>query len=241
MFWSYLEWKYGNNALSYNERKKLWSNLKLFIPEILDLWKVSGINDVFDYLSLWNKIVFEEIEKWKLVSKTWLNKYLIFEFEGIKYAIFDNHNVALYFLWKNYLDTNKTLDLIHIDQHSDMRKPDYIPDNITNIRKLIEYTFKWTNVWNYLVPAKKLWFVGEIYQVRTEFRALQLNENFVKWKIINIDLDFWAKEMWTTKESLKKIKNLLKYSRMVLIATSPFFIDQEESLKILEEFLKLES
>ncbi len=237
MFWGYLEWRYWNNLLSYNERKKLWSDLKLFIPEILDLWKVRNINDVFNYLSLWNKIVFEEVEKWKLLSKNWLDKYLFFEFNGVKYAIFDNHNVALYFLWKNYLDTKESLDLIHIDQHSDMRQPDYVPDKITNVKDLIEYTFKWTNVWNYLIPAKKLWFIGEIYQVRTEFKALELDKNFVKWKILNIDLDFWAKEMGTTKESLKKIKNLLKYSKMVLIATSPFFINQKEALNLLEKML----
>lgn len=237
MFGSYLEGEFWNNALSFLERKKLWSELKLFVPDIFEITEFTK-EKLLKNLKIWDRVVFEEVEKWKLLSKKWLNKYLAFEINWTKFVIFDNHNVALYFIWKNYFKTWERLDLIHIDQHSDLREPDYIPESISNEKDLIDYTFKWTNVWNYLIPAQKF-FVDEIFQKRTELSVLELKKTDVSWKILNIDLDFWAPEMATTNVSLEHIKKLMFDAKLVLFATSPYFLEQEKAINLLKNLFYL--
>jgi len=241
MFWSYLIWPRWNNALSYDERKSLGSNLKIFIPDLINFWQINSNTELVEvldkYLILWDEIVFEEVEENKLVSKKGLKNYLFFELNGTKYAIFDNHNVALYFIWEYFLETWEKLDLIHIDQHSDLWKPDFIPERISSEEDLVNYTFTWTNVWNYLIPAQKLWFINQIYQVRTEYKLMQLAPDFVNWKILNIDLDFWSDDMATTRESLLRLKKLIPYAKLVLFATSPYFIDQNKAISLIKELL----
>jgi len=241
MFWTYLTKPVGNNSLSYDKRKELWSNLKLFIPQLLDLWNISTKEELIKildiHLKIGNKIVFEEVEKWRLLSKFWLDKYLTFKFKSTHYAIFDNHNVALYFIWLSFFQTKQKLDLIHIDQHSDMWKPDFIPAKISTLEELVNYTFEGINVGSYLIPTQQLGFVNNIFQVRTEYKALQLNKDFASWKILNIDLDFWSENMATTEKSLNHIKKLLPYSKLVLLATSPYFMDQHMALNLIRKLL----
>ncbi len=120
--------------------------------------------------------------------------------------------------------------MIHIDQHSDMREPDFIPEKLENIEK---YTFEWLNVWNYLIPLQKLWIIWKIYQCRTQTSVLELDDNLAKNSILNIDLDFWEENMSTDEESLKKIKKYIWISPIVLIATSPYFLDQKRAVELI--------
>ena len=74
------------------------------------------------------------------------------------------------------METGEKLDLIHIDQHSDLREPNYYPAKLDSIEEIIQYTFKGVNVGSYLLPAKK-YFVNEIYQVRTQFALRNLDKD----------------------------------------------------------------
>ena len=233
MFDSFFDCKCGNNLLDYSQRAKLGSDLKLYIPWLEKI----KFENVKEKLHIWDKIVFEVVEDGKLLSKVGLKSYLEFEKQGIKYAIFDNHNVALYFLWKNFLESGEKLDLIHIDQHSDLREPYYYPAKLDSIEEIIQYTFKGVNVGSYLLPAKR-YFVNEIYQVRTQFALRNLDKDFVKGKILNIDLDFWAPGMATCLEDLHYLKSLLPYAKMVLLATSPYFLDQELAIDLILKLLE---
>ena len=76
------------------------------------------------------------------------------------------------------MEIGEKLDLIHIDQHSDLREPYYYPAKLDSIEEIIQYTFKGVNVGSYLLPAKK-YFVNEIYQVRTQFALRNLDKDFV--------------------------------------------------------------
>ncbi len=230
-FWTYLKKPVWNNIFSYEQRKKLWSDCKLYVPSIIKITK----EELTKYLKLWDKIVFEEVENDKLLSFTWLKNYLSFKFKNSKIYIFDNHNLAFYFLAKNFEQTKKKLDLIHIDQHSDMREPDFIPEKLENIEK---YTFEWLNVWNYLIPLQKLWIIWKIYQCRTQTSVLELDNNLAKNSILNIDLDFWEENMTTDEKSLKKIKKYIWISPIVLIATSPYFLNQKRAVELIYKLLE---
>jgi len=241
MFWTYIKKPIWNNKLSFIERQKLWSECKLYIPQIENEVSLNSKNEIKyfldDKLKLWDKVVFEEVMNWKLFSKTWLETYLVFNYKNSKICIFDNHNIAFYFIWKYFLKTKKQLDLVHIDQHSDMYEPDFYPQKLENLEDIIKYTFEWINVWNYLLPLKKIWFIKKILQKRTEISVLETDNKILENSILNIDLDFWEENMATTNESLEKLKNYIWKSPLILIATSPYFIDQKKALELIYELL----
>jgi len=235
-FWNYIYGEYGNNAIDYNKRKELNWNLKLYVP-VLEEISYKSNKEIALNISIWDQIVFECVEKWKLLSYKWLNKYYYINLPNTKIAIFDNHNVALYFIWKYFFETWKKLNLIHIDQHSDM-KFNKIKQKINNLQELEKYVFEETNVGNYLIPAKQLWFIEEIYQIRTETALLNLKNINTNECILNIDLDFWDPKMSTDIKNISKIKSIIQQKvPLVLIATSPYFIEQKYALKLLNKIL----
>ena len=235
-FWNYLTKPVWNNALSYKERLNFNPNPKLFIPEIKNIGQITQ-QKLDKYLQIWDKIVFEEVFDNRFFPKKWLKYYLEWFIWKTKIYIFDNHNVAFYFIGKFFLETNKKLNLIHIDQHSDMREPKFIPTKLNTLEDIEKYTFEWTNVGNYLIPLKKLWFIENIFQARSEYSVLEITNNLVKNQILNIDLDFWESNMATSIKSLNKVKNLIKEASLVLIATSPYFIDQNLAIKLAKQLL----
>lgn len=82
----------GNNAISYEERKALGSEGKIYVPAI-----VSGsVSDV----SLGHQIVFEEIENGKLISCVGLESLVMCVYKDIPVCIVDNHNHVLYFRYQ---------------------------------------------------------------------------------------------------------------------------------------------
>jgi len=235
-FWNYIKKNIWNNKLSFKERKQQGSNCILYVPNIIDVWEITK-EKLNNFLRLWNKVVFEEYENWKLYSKTWLNNYIVWKIWDSQICIFDNHNLAFYFIWKYFQNIQNKLNLIHIDQHSDMYKPYFYPKKLETLEDIEKYTFEWVNVWNYLLPLQKLWFIKDIYQKRTETSVLELEDEIAENNILNIDLDFWEENMATTDKSLQKIKKYIWKSPLILLATSPYFIEQERALKLINKLL----
>ena len=56
--------------------------------------------------------------------------------------------------------------------------------------------------------------------------------------VLDIDLDIFSKDMDYIPYELKisKIKELIEKSKVITIASSPFFINQEYAIKVLKEF-----
>mgnify|MGYP005672046545 CR=1 FL=1 len=55
--------------------------------------------------------------------------------------------------------------------------------------------------------------------------------------ILDIDLDFWAPEMSISEKNktIEKTKELIHQASLLTIATSPYFLEQEVALKLLQE------
>jgi hypothetical protein len=154
--------------------------------------------------------------------------------------IFDNHNHALYY-WAGYLlQTNQTLPVIHIDQHSDLATPDSRNNLLTphslEDREHIAYTV--CNIWNFIVPALESWLIRSCEQIRTETTLLEYTIPKNPY-ILDIDLDFWAPEMINdyTHQTLEKTRNLITNASFITIATSPGYIAQELALETLKKLL----
>ena len=235
----------GNNAFSFEQRKKNESLCQLTIP--------SMITGTIDDVQLSDQIVFEERdeENNQIVSYAWL-KYLVHIPLTIGWThkdiyIIDNHNHALYCRWKSVQQWTIEwgVECTHIDQHSDLAEPAMYYDEFRRdaysrppLSDLAVYTNEILQVGNFIKPALSVWLLTDQHQVRTEYSLLQWVQPA---PILDIDLDFRAPEMsiadmaWT----IQAVRDLMVHPEVkcITIATSPYFIDQQLALKLFHQLL----
>ena len=82
-------------------------------------------------------------------------------------------------------------------------------------------------------------------QVRTDYALQQLKISNLHVRqisfnhqayIVDIDVDFWEdKEI--TPEDIQIIRNLMLHTKLVTIATSPYFMDQKRAIEIVKKLL----
>ena len=213
--------------------------------------RVAPIKKVNKYESL--KIDYEHFafaeknQNWEIEYFHGLKNFLWIEKSGFPpIFIFDNHNHAITFRY-NIICSKKISDveLIHIDQHSDCWENRNCLKLDWN-KKELEMVFKfWNekcNVGNFIPPAIESGIILKQIQIRstTALRNLQVNKN--QNFILDIDLDFcldWIDRNWVDQETVKLLKNkfdkIWEYALCITIATSPYFLDQELAIKIIEE------
>ena len=225
---TYLSKPIWNNAFSYDQRIALWSAGKLSIPSLIqgtvaDLWQGS-------------EICFEEVVDNKLVSCTGLKNFLQTTFHEVPVYIVDNHNHVLSFRLIQHINslTRKPVNLIHVDQHSDI-KPN---ENIFSEGNIETFVNEKTNVGNFITAATNSWIIKDIIQVRTDYalKNVQRLTSNVQRFILDLDIDF-RQDKEATEADVKIIRKLMKQAELVTIATSPYFIDQARAITIIQKFL----
>ena len=162
--------------------------------------------------------------------------------------IFDNHNHAPVFRYycSKEIDLNSPI-LIHIDQHSDCwenKERLELFEHEYDLEKVFHFYNEKCNVWNFIPPSSNSWIILDQIQVRSTNALKNLtidkNQNFV----LDIDLDFclnWMDRNEVDQESIKILKEtfnkIWRYSLCTTIATSPYFLNQEIAIKIIEKLL----
>ncbi len=228
--WFYLTQSVWNNTFSYDNRK----NKKLYIPSLIN-WSI-------DDIKLWDQVVFEDYDfDDKLSSCYGLKNFYKIPWDWKDIYLFDNHNHAYYFwylaraqwiIWDNNT-------LIHIDEHADTRDwGEYLlkPDSC-DLKKVFQFTNFTLNVGNYIIPAQKEGIIADIIQVRNEtnlkdYMDLRLD---LAWDIVlNLDLDFFQPDLDFIDFNLKKkvVLDAAKKAKIITVATSPFFINQELAIEV---------
>lgn len=216
----------GNNQFSFEKRQ----NKKIYVAPLKD----GELCDV----ELGSEIVFSEIDEEELEHDSiGLKNYIKLKNYRCPVYIFDNHNHA-YFFWFIELK-RKTYDsqiqLIHIDQHKDMRSPEKEIELGASIEQVFKYVNFDLNVGNFIVPALKNKIMSEVIIIdSTEgFNRSEFPDEYV----LDIDIDIFSKDMdyidWNLK--VNKIKSLMKNAKMITIATSPYFIEWDRVKKALED------
>lgn len=230
--WTYIKEQVGNNAFSYNERIALWSTGKIFVPSLIQ-------GTVAD-LEIGSEICFEEVQNGKIISCAWLKNFVQLEYHWTPVFIVDNHNHALAFRY-TYNIQHPTCSLVHIDQHADT-KPNQnrfpIPDSWFPIPEVEDFINKKTNVGNFITAAVNSWIIEKVIQVRTDYTLRELQASSFKLQaiILDIDADFRVdKEI--TQEEIQIIRGLIKKAKLVTIATSPYFMDQQKAIEIIKKIL----
>jgi len=221
----------GNNAFSYKERK----NKKIFVPPL-----ISG--DIDD-ISVGDKIAFSEIEDGIELNNIGLKQFVHISKKGKEIFVFDNHNHAfcfwLYAFKNKYL--NKGSTLVHIDQHTDMSKPDKHFEQFNDGRFLMKDAFEYTNrvlnVGNFIVPAQEVGLFSKVHILNSQDKFIDFSSKEI---VLDIDIDLFIEGMNHFPDNIKldKINDYFKYAKIITIATSPFFIEQNKAIDIVKKILE---
>lgn len=220
----YIDRPIGNNIFSYEKR----SNKSIFVPSLIE----GTLEDV----AIGEEIVFNEIDEDKEIKAKGLKNMVFYKKEDKDIYIFDNHNHALYF-WINSLKSNKFkkgCKLVHIDQHKDMREPENYDVDMNSLDDVFRYTNEVLNVGNFIQPALKHNIFSEVIIIDSSYGfEMDIEGEYV----LDIDLDIFSKDMEyiSYDKRVSKIKELIKGAKVITIASSPFFIEQEYAIKVLKE------
>ena len=220
----YIEKPYGNNVFSYEERE----NKRIFVPKLIE----GNLEDVL----VGENIVFNEIDEDVEVKAIGLKNLVEYKLNDKTIYIFDNHNHAFYF-WNKSLknnEFNKGCKLVHVDQHKDMREPDNYQVDIEDLDDVFKYTNKVLNVGNFIQPALKKVIFSEAIIIDSSYGFdLKVDGEYV----LDIDLDIFSKDMDYIPYDFRidKIKDLIEKAKVITIASSPYFIEQDYAIKVLKE------
>jgi hypothetical protein len=118
------------------------------------------------------------------------------------------------------------------------------------------------NIGNFITPCIESWLITNMTQIRTEYSLNEKSEqqwilrkgqiindsnkklwftDYDLWfTIVDIDLDFWAPEMWISDiaKTMEQVRTIMDQADLITIATSPYFIDQWLALDLLHQLLE---
>ncbi len=217
----------GNNAFSYEQRQNK------------TIWVAPLVQGEISDAQPGNQIVFSEMEDGIEMNHCGLKEFIYVPFQDKDIFIFDNHNHAFFYWWAGLAQgaMEAGLPLVHIDQHTDMRIPETLPDfSLTGQvepEAVFAYTNRTLNVGNFIQPALKggLFSGVQIIDSSAGFNA-PLPAEF----ILDIDMDIFSEDMAYIDFDLKieKIREAISKATFITIATSPFFMEQTSALHILK-------
>jgi len=219
----------GNNAFSHEIRK----TKSIHVPGL--------IKGTPDDLQVSEYISFSEVVDDSEYDLPGLKNFIHWQYKDKECFIFDNHNHAFFFwayaLNKGLFNTGATL--VHVDQHTDMRKPEKLisKDELKDLKRVFEYTNYELNVGNFIQPALNAGIFKEVDIIDSSHT---LDNKYNKPIVLDVDMDIFSKDMHYIKDDLKirKIKEFAQQSDFITIASSPFFIEQNVVIeKIKEIFL----
>lgn len=220
----YIDKPVGNNIFSYEDRE----NKKIYVPKLIE----GTLDDVL----VGEEIVFNEIDEDIEIKAKGLKNMVIYKYKDKDIYIFDNHNHAFYFWIKSLEKGNftKGCKLVHVDQHKDTREPDNYNVDLNDINDVFRYTNETLNVGSFIKPALKYNIFSEVIIIDSSYGfELDIEGEFV----LDIDLDIFSKDMDYIPYDIKisRIKELIDRAKVITIASSPFFINQEYAIKVLKE------
>lgn len=218
----------GNNAFSY----KLRVNKQIYVPPI----RQGSLDD----LKVGYHIGFSEVDEGVEHNELGLANFIYFIWNDIPVYIFDNHNHAFFFWMFEYWRENLPagLHLVHVDQHSDMWKPEQFPEFTLQDSNLPDKAFKYANfvlnVGNFIKPALHLKLFSDVSIITG---TIDFELKFESPIVFDLDMDVFAPIMDYIGNPYKidSIRQWMKQAKVITIATSPYFMNQPLAFKFLQK------
>ena len=221
----------SNNAFHFHER----IHRELTVAPL----KKGTIHDV----QTGEQIAFEDYDdEGSLRSCAGLKNFIVTNIGGAPAYIFDNHNHAFAFWCLEFSRGafRKGATLIHIDQHKDTRVPVSFlePELLTDPEKVFHYTNSELNVGNFIVPAQKAGLIERLIIIDSQTAMDEFDpETAAGDVLLDIDLDFFSRDMdyIENRKKVAFIKRIIPKAKVMTVATSPFFIEQERAIHWLRQ------
>ena len=224
----YIDDPTGNNAFSFKQRQCR----KIFVPSLIN----GAVSDVM----AGREIVFSEIDEGVEYNRAGLRQFVYFEWNGCPVFVFDNHNHAFAFWmagWRQGVFPAGS-QLLHVDQHTDMREPAERPpwqlaDKLT-LAPIFHYANYQLNVGNFIQPALQLGLFSEVQIIDS---STGFEEAVPDKYVLDIDLDIFAPEMNYIDNQYKiaRIRGYLNHAQLITVASSPYFIEQDLAIGFLHK------
>ena len=161
-------------------------------------------------------------------------------------SIFDNHNHVFY-AWAEALKMgwfSKGATLVHMDEHFDASEAPNADVDFSDLSDVWRYTNEVLQVATYIRPAMKLGiFSGWVNYVESgDFenfrrRGSRSSPSEGNEVVINLDIDVFHPDMshisWQQK--IEVLKYYLPQTRLITMATSPYFIDQQKAIELVKK------
>lgn len=217
----------GNNIFSYDER----SEKKIYVPKLIE----GSVEDI----SISDLPSFIEIDEGN--ERICFGLKNIYRIKSEKYPektvyLFDNHNHSFYFWCLGLLENKfiKGIDLLHVDQHKDTRRPDNFNVDIEDLVDVSRYTNEVLNVGSFIVPAIEKKIFSNIHIVDSSY---SLNEVVDYRYILDLDLDFFSEDMdyIDFDYKIKRVKEYIEGTDFITVATSPYFIEQKRAIEVFKQ------
>ena len=204
----------GNNKFSFDKRE--------LYKEIC----ISSLKESSEiHINESTTVAFAEMDNNKEVGFKGIDPFIVKTHKNKKIYVFDNHNHAFFFIYKEIFENQIPfgLDMIHIDQHKDTRTPDVDFSEVKNwqadIRDflyeinylskedinyevtLLDAAFYYTNavlnVGNFIKPLQKESLIENLFIVDSTYSLDNIEKQAVSSRgyILDIDLDFFSEDM----------------------------------------------
>jgi hypothetical protein len=220
----------GNNAFSFEGRK----NKTIYVPPLVE-------GDLAD-LAAGENTAFSEVRDGKEINANGLRNFVHWSRAAKEIFIFDNHNHAFFFwCWGLSIGWLRPgMALVHVDQHKDTRPPPVLTPfgslKDIDLNRAFEYTNYTLNVGNFIPPALAL----GIFSASSNVDSREAFErDLPAGYVLDIDLDIFAPEMEYIPREIKicRLREWIAAARFITVATSPFFMEQQEAIRIVKELL----
>jgi hypothetical protein len=221
----------GNNAFSFEFR----AHQQIFVPPLIE----GSLREA----RAGTEVVFREIRDGTEYNVCGLERFVYWHRPGKHVFIFDNHNHAFSFwafgVFSGILPAG--LPLVHVDQHKDMRRPAVLLEKEfwrhRTLCQACDYANRELNVGNFIVPALEAGIFSRVNCVDSE---TALDGPIPDACAADIDLDFFSPDMdyIPFERRLNFVRGLVEKSAFVTIATSPYFVDQDRALEILNRIIE---
>ena len=106
--------------------------------------------------------------------------------------------------------------------------------DVDNLDDVFIYTNEVLNVGNFIQPALKKEIFSQVIIIDSSYGFdVKVEGEYA----LDIDLDIFSKDMDYIPYDfrLNKIKDLIRDAKVITIATSPYFIEQDYAIKVLKE------
>lgn len=225
----FLEVGQGNNAFSLS--KKADRNRLAITP-----LKVGGLED----LKLGDQVAFQDFEGDRWLECVGLESAILCLDYPVPIYIFDNHNHVFY-AWSEALKMGwfrSGATLVHMDEHFDASEPPNIAVDLDDVRDVWRYTNEVLQIATYIKPALHLGIFKEClsYVESADFDMRNEGSSDI---VLNLDIDVFHPDMshisWQQK--IDVLKHYLPRAKLISIATSPYFIDQQKAIELVKRLL----